>query len=75
MVILQYDSTSYNKVFMLLILSGGPYRITNRVKHLYQIKAGTYTDCRFVRFPIPGDRVPDKLWLGSPLQQKREAFK
>lgn len=27
----------------------------------------TYTDCKLVRFPIEGDKVPDKLWLGRPL--------
>lgn len=26
-----------------------------------------YTDSNLVRFPIPGDKTPDKLWLGSPL--------
>jgi len=27
----------------------------------------TYTDCKLLRFPIPGDKAPDTLWLGSPL--------
>lgn len=30
----------------------------------------TYTDCKFVKLPIPGDKVPDKLWLGSPLMSQ-----
>lgn len=30
----------------------------------------TYTIWRFVKLPILGERVPDKLWLGVPLQNK-----
>lgn len=29
----------------------------------------TYTIWRFVKLPIVGERVPDKFWLGVPLQQ------
>lgn len=32
--------------------------------------SNTYTDCKFVKLPIPGDKVPDKLWLGSPLMSQ-----
>lgn len=41
-------------------------------KNLKKIK--TYTDCKLVRFPIQGDKVPDKLWLGSPLIRKEPSY-
>lgn len=30
----------------------------------------TYTSWRFVRFPMVGERLPDKFWLGAPLLTK-----
>lgn len=31
----------------------------------------THRDWRFVKFPIDGERVPDKRWLGAPLHKKK----
>ena len=30
----------------------------------------THTIWRFVKFPMLGERVPDRFWLGVPLKQK-----
>lgn len=36
--------------------------------HTHHQSWSTYTILRFVRFPILGESVPDKFWLGVPLQ-------
>ena len=32
----------------------------------------SHTCRRFVRFPIDGDKVPERDWLGAPLQREKE---
>lgn len=32
-----------------------------RIQYLEKLRAEAYTDCKLVRFPIQGDKVPDKL--------------
>jgi len=45
---------SMNRISAILLKN---YAITAQQKQ----KVMTYTDCRLVRLPIDGDRVPDKL--------------
>ena len=39
-------------------------------KPIKKWKIFPHTCLRFVRFPIAADKVPERYWLGAPLQKK-----
>lgn len=45
----------------------------NKMQH-WEIVGFTHTLWRFVKLPMLGDRIPDRFWLGVPLQQKKNTI-